>query len=490
MKKIITLLLLLVMGCVLNSFAQITKNPIINRTKAKDAEIIEVLLTPNKTNVTIKLSDDCEKVKIKRKCHIEYLNPKNGLLESKKLRRLYNIDGEELSLNYNQVPSDVLILEFPRLPLGINKINIVEKGDWKWFGVNINPRIESQIEKRIAYTIKELDSLITDTKSPYAGVYEQLNYLGKGPYIKQLAYVEKNDSIYLVYASRDVPMGTWKCGEIISILHPTSLNYLFKADWFFAPEEEAYHALISFEDGLMKVHFDNLDLLYGKIQGYYVDNNGWDLSKSAKEEWSGTGFALRNGYIVTNNHVIDGATEIEIFGVNGDLSIGRKAILIGMDKSCDLALLKIDNEDIISSWSEPPYSIKTDISDVGENVFSLGYPLVSSMGEEVKLTNGIISARSGFAGDVTNYQISVPIQPGNSGGPMFDENGCLVGIISSKHKGTENVGYAIKTLYLMNLIESVSDKSILPQKNLLKGKPMKEQVKCIGNSVYLIKCKK
>ena len=57
-----------------------------------------------------------------------------------------------------------------------------------------------------------------------------------------------------------------------------------------------------------------------------------------------------------------------------------------------------------------PYSIKWKVSDVGEGIFTLGYPLKTTMGEEIKLTNGIISSKSGFKGDKTTYQISAPIQ--------------------------------------------------------------------------------
>ena len=68
------------------------------------------------------------------------------------------------------------------------------------------------------------------------------------------------------------------------------------------------------------------------------------------------------------------------------------------------------------------------------------------MGDEVKLTNGIISSKTGFQGDVTTYQISVPLQAGNSGGPLFDSKGNVIGIVNAKHLGTENVSYVVKPI--------------------------------------------
>lgn len=222
----------------------------------------------------------------------------------------------------------------------------------------------------------------------------------------------------------------------------------------------------------------------------YPFNHDVGVSKNTHEQWSGSGFALLNGYVITNNHVADGAQVIEIFGIDGDFKNAHKAKVVGKDKVSDLALLQIEDMTNIDYWSSIPYSIKNNMSDVGESIYAMGYPLIGTMGEEVKLTTGVISSRSGFEGDVTNYQISAPIQPGNSGGPMFDEDGDIVGIVCAKHEGAENVGYAIKTSYLLNLIESVADLGILPKGKDLKGLSMKNQVKLIRDYTFLIKCTK
>ena len=125
---------------------------------------------------------------------------------------------------------------------------------------------------------------------------------------------------------------------------------------------------------------------------------------------------------------------------------------------------------------------------MGEEVFVLGYPLTSTMGDEIKLTTGVISSKTGFQGDVSLYQISAPIQPGNSGGPLFDNKGNLIGVVSAKHKGAENVGYAIKTSYLKNLVESSTSTSILPNNNQVVGQPLTGKVKRLKNYVFMITC--
>ena len=100
----------------------------------------------------------------------------------------------------------------------------------------------------------------------------------------------------------------------------------------------------------------------------------------------------------------------------------------------------------------------------------------------------MISSKTGFQGDVSLYQISAPIQPGNSGGPLFDNRGNLIGIVNAKHKGAENVGYAIKTSYLNNLIESSISTSILPSNNQIGGLPLTGKVKSLKNFVFMIIC--
>lgn len=220
----------------------------------------------------------------------------------------------------------------------------------------------------------------------------------------------------------------------------------------------------------------------------YTDNVVIEKSEVDKKfEWAGTGFALKNGYIATNFHVIDGAKSIMIKGVSGDFNKSYKASLIGVDKNNDLALLKIDDP-TFCGFKNIPYSVLSTTSEVGENIFVLGYPLVSTMGDEIKLTIGVISSKTGFQGNVAQYQISAPIQPGNSGGPLFDNNGNVIGIVSAKHKEAENVGYAIKASYLKNLIESTVDTSIIPTNNTVSKLPLTGKIKSEKNFVFFIEC--
>ena len=210
-----------------------------------------------------------------------------------------------------------------------------------------------------------------------------------------------------------------------------------------------------------------------------------------KAGWSGSGFALTQGHIVTNYHVIENAKTVLVKGIKGDFVTEYRASVVATDKINDIAIIKI-SDDRFKGFGATPYKIKRAMSDVGESVWALGYPMVGVMGDEVKFTDGKISARTGIQGDMSVYQISVPIQPGNSGGPLFDNYGNIVGITSSglnrEAFNSENVNYAIKTSYLYNLIESSMSASILPQGTAMQGQSLTEKIKLAKKFVYIILC--
>lgn len=211
------------------------------------------------------------------------------------------------------------------------------------------------------------------------------------------------------------------------------------------------------------------------------------VANSVSETWSGTGFALNNGYIVTNAHVVDKAKTVLVYGINGNMSIGYAAKVIRIDRVADLAIIQIVDT-LFPGFNRIPYAIKKELVDIGEDVWVLGYPLTRVLGNEIKLTNGIISSSSGFQGDPSTYQISAPVQPGNSGGPLFDSKGNVVGIVNSGIPGAENVGYAVKSYRLFNLVESVALSDQLPSSSSISSMSLKDQVKRVRDFVFLLIC--
>lgn len=312
------------------------------------------------------------------------------------------------------------------------------------------------------------------------GIYEKSGSTGA----KYKVAVRKiNGTYHLIYLSGASNTGNWEEGEIKAILEPTATSLLFKAKWINSDKSENNDMYLTFDNGIFNLIDEQEKQLYIKLFPSSNDNFG-NVSSSIQS--SGSGYAISsNGYIVTNHHVTNGANSIKVRGVNGDFSKAYSAKIIVYDKNNDLSVIKIEDQNF-NNLGVIPYIIANRSSDIGSNIFVLGYPLRATMGDEVKLTNGIISSKSGFQGDITSYQITAPVQPGNSGGPLFDDKGNIIGIINSKHIGAENVSYAIKSLYLMDLIDLMPSPPKLQTISTVSGKPLTEQVKILKKFTYII----
>jgi S1-C subfamily serine protease len=202
---------------------------------------------------------------------------------------------------------------------------------------------------------------------------------------------------------------------------------------------------------------------------------------------SGTGFFItKNGIIATNYHVIENSKNISVIYNKKKYN----AILLLNDKINDLALIKIEDKSF-TNVEKLYYNFKVKNYEIGTSVMTLGFPLSSFLGENIKFADGKISGKYGIDNDVTNYQISVPIQPGNSGGPLFDFDGNLVGMTSSTFRRdldiTENVNYAIKINYINNLLENLDIKIELPKHDFSSDLKLTDKIKLLSSNVVLIK---
>ena len=187
--------------------------------------------------------------------------------------------------------------------------------------------------------------------------------------------------------------------------------------------------------------------------------------------------------------MVKDATVLQVEYYQNGIKKAYKAKVITTDKQNDLAIIQI-NDESFKGLSKIPYSFSTNIKDVGTSVFTLGYPLaLNMMGEEIKFTDGKISAKTGYQGDVTVYQISAPVQPGNSGCPLFDNDGNLIGIVSSGLPNADNVNYAIKSTYLRNLIDVLPTKISIPNDITISSKSLTEKIKILSGYIPIIKIK-
>ena len=281
----------------------------------------------------------------------------------------------------------------------------------------------------------------------------------------------------------------WKVGDVIGELVPAEKEGLFVANYWRnrnkVPINSRLYAVFDIKS--MAIATKEASAEFVKI--YPINSYGQPISN----RWSGTGWALGNGYLVTNNHVAEDARSIIVKGIDGNYNTGYTAEVVATDKVNDIAVLKI-NDSRFNGYGVLPYGVSARIADVGEDVFVLGFPLGNDLlGDEIKLTNGIINSRTGGVDLFPNcYQIQAPITNGNSGGPMFDSKGNVIGIVvgglNKKLNLAENVGYAIKTSYLKILIENAGLNIVFPNNNTISTLSLPEKVKRVKNFVYYIEC--
>ena len=202
-------------------------------------------------------------------------------------------------------------------------------------------------------------------------------------------------------------------------------------------------------------------------------------------QYRGTGFPIsEDGYMLTSYHMVEGAQYIYVENKQ-DSVVRFRAKLVHFDAAYDLAVLKIDDYEF-SSFGKIPFVLSAKEPSLGEYVYTLGYPK-----QEIVFGEGSISSLSGFDDDTISYQISIPANPGNSGGPLVNEKGELLGVIAGKSSAMDDATFAIKSDYIHKLISEMEADSIssvkLTGNNRLLYKKKTDQIKEWSKMVYRVK---
>lgn len=211
------------------------------------------------------------------------------------------------------------------------------------------------------------------------------------------------------------------------------------------------------------------------------------LPESGDLKASGSGFFITDdGYLVSNNHVVKNAAKVRLLTGAGTID----AEVVQTDSANDLALLKARGKfaclPIASSRA----------ARLGETVITVGFPNVVLQGFSPKLAKGEIASLTGIQDNPRYFQISVPVQPGNSGGALVDDHGNVIGIVSAKLNASaalassgalpENVNYAVKSSLLMSFLESVPELSTKLKPAVTAQRPFEDTVKSAQDAAVLV----
>jgi len=138
---------------------------------------------------------------------------------------------------------------------------------------------------------------------------------------------------------------------------------------------------------------------------------------------SGTAFAVAPGLLITNHHIIAGCNSVDVFAVDGR----RTGAVVDADEQLDLALLRVNGLKGAIARLRSPRNIR-----LGEPVMVFGFPLAGSLSSTGNFTSGLVSSLRGLRDAAGELQITAPVQPGNSGGPLMDASGLIIGVVQAK----------------------------------------------------------
>jgi S1-C subfamily serine protease len=222
-----------------------------------------------------------------------------------------------------------------------------------------------------------------------------------------------------------------------------------------------------------------------KVISNTIANNAANNNRPvAAEKTNGTGFLIDGkGYIITNAHVIKKADSVYVESNSG---LYYKAAISYIDRVSDLAILKIDDKRF-KPIDRLPYAIKRSSVDLGEQIYTLGFPR-----EEIVYGEGYLSAITGYNGDTVSCQITIPANPGNSGGPVINTNGEVIGVLSEKQARADGVVFAIKSNSIYKAAEELKKQEEHKDLKLstftrIKGMERVQQIKKVADCVFIVK---
>ena len=218
------------------------------------------------------------------------------------------------------------------------------------------------------------------------------------------------------------------------------------------------------------------------INNNTATNPNLPVKPSAPGKFGGTGFLIDGkGYLVTSAHVIKNADSIYVVNSKG-YYFKAKTILV--NDNTDIAVLKIEDSRF-QTYKSIPYSIKKTSAELGEAIFTLGYPR-----SEIVYNEGYLSAKSGHYGDTMAYQVAISANPGNSGGPIFNTSGEIIGVLSGKQTSADGVVFSSKSKNILSALEDIKKDSSakadikVPVVSSVRGIDRIQQVKKIEDCIF------
>ena len=352
----------------------------------------------------------------------------------------------------------------------MDELELIEK----YFGKELSEKDRAAFEKRM-----HDDSLFRQRAEDHIQFLKSFKQYGDRK-LKKDALNKIHDEMNFPAEAKVVPLSRWeKYGRTVAIA--ASVALFCTVGTFFALKYSNER------------HETNFEILRREMNGLKKSQN--QIIKDIKEKvsvkpefapskYSGTGFLVSgNGYIVTAYHVVKSSDSVFI----ENEKFGRlKVSVVYKNPDTDVALLLIIDEQF-KNLHPVPFAIRGSEGALGESVYTLGYPR-----NEIVYGDGTISATSGYEQNESSYQISIPVNPGNSGGPMIDQQGAVIGIINGVQTDARGTAFAVKSNVLLDEIKNAPLDSLAPPLKVssasqLVGMSRVNQIKRWKDYVFMVK---
>jgi TPR repeat protein len=280
---------------------------------------------------------------------------------------------------------------------------------------------------------KAFEWFMKSSRNDYVDVQPIIGYMYDNDYGVKKDY-KKAFEWFMKSARNGLSVGQYNVGIMYANGRGVKKNYINAYAWYNLASSNGYDA----SEAIGKIEPKMTKNQIAIAQEY----NPLKSQKNSKVQDSiGTGFFVSKSKALTNNHVISSCKDIKLIR-KGYTSIAK---VIAKDANNDLAILEADTANSNSLKFRTGKGVQ-----IGNEIVVLGYPLDNILGTSMKLTTGSISSLTGLADDTTGLQMSAPVQPGNSGGPLLDTSGNIVGVVyarvekSISGRLTQTVNLAIK----------------------------------------------
>jgi serine protease Do len=256
--------------------------------------------------------------------------------------------------------------------------------------------------------------------------------------------------------------------------------------WSFSPVKQAKADYIKLDREISNIKKENSIIKKeNNIQSREINTIKQNINAPVIHyKTGGTGFLINTkGLVVTNAHIIQNASNIVVQNSQGkDL----QAKVVYSDVARDVAILKIEDT-AFKAPSALPYAIKKTSPEIAETVYTLGFPR-----NDMVYGEGYLAAKTGLNGDTLTCQIDIAANPGNSGGPVLNRNGEVIGILSAKQISAEGAVFATQSKYIHQALTALQEdtafkKVKLPTSSSIKNLDRTQQVKKISEFIYMVK---